>query len=402
MKICSLGSLPPVGEVPEYMYAQVLRQERYGHPINALKIEEVPVPPVLDNEVLVAVKSAGLNYNSVWACTGYPMDMIKIMQMRKESNTDFQVLGSDCAGVVYKVGGKVKNVKVGDEVVVQAGWYDPEDPWIKKGGDPSFSLTARAWGYETSWGSFAQFCKVKDFQCVPKPSVLNWNEAAVYMLCGATVYRMLFKYPPHTVKKGDVVLIWGAAGGLGSMAIQLVKMAGGIPIGVVNSQEKMDYVEGLGAKVINRNDFDHWGALKSDDLLPETQEIWRSKAKVFMKKILELSGGKLPRIVLEHPGEFTMPTSLFVCDREGMVVTCAGTTGYLASFDVRYLWLQRKRIQGSHFANPDECVEFNNLVMQNKVQPALSHTFAFEDLPFALQTMYENKSLGNIAIKISL
>lgn len=400
MRIISLGSLPPVGTVPEYMYAQVLRQERYGQPVDALKIEEVPIPKLADNEVLIGVKAAGLNYNSVWACTGYPMDMIKIMQMRKESDNDFQILGSDCAGIVYQVGKNVKSVKVGDEVVVQAGWFDPEDPWIKKGGDPAFSITARAWGYETSWGAFAQFCKVKEFQCIPKPKNLDWITSGAYMLCGATVYRMLFKYPPHNVKKGDVVLIWGAAGGLGSMAIQLVKMAGGIPIGVVSSEEKIKYCESLGAKAINRNEFDHWGPVKSEELLAENQEVWRKKAKVFLKKVLELSGGKLPRIVLEHPGEATMPTSLFVCDRDGMVVTCAGTTGYLGTFDVRYLWLQRKRIQGSHFATPEECIEFNELVRQNKVQPTLSETYNFDELPMGLQTMYENKNMGNIAIRV--
>ena len=156
----------------------------------------------------------------------------------------------------------------------------------------------------------------------------------------------------------------------------------------------------MGAIAINRNDFDHWDALTPDLFLPETQEVWRNRAKKFLKKILEVTGGKLPRIVLEHPGQATMPTSLFVCDRDGMVVTCAGTSGYLATFDVRYLWLQRKRIQGSHFATPDECIEFNELVQSGKIKPVLSDTVPFDQLPAALQFMYDNKHKGNIAIKI--
>src|SRR5689334_16890336 len=153
MKITELGKLPPVGETPEYMYAQVLRQNRYGAPIAAFGIEEIKVPEIGPDEVLVGVMAAGLNYNSVWAATGFPMDMIQVMQLRKESTLDFMIAGSDCSGIVYKVGANVSVVKPGDEVVVHAGLYDSNDPWVKKGGDPIFSVTARAWGYETNWGS---------------------------------------------------------------------------------------------------------------------------------------------------------------------------------------------------------------------------------------------------------
>jgi crotonyl-CoA carboxylase/reductase len=400
MEIVEIGTLPPIGVVPEFMYAQVIRQSRYGMPEDAYKIEKIKIPKIKDNEVLVAVMAAGLNFNSIWAARGYPIDMIQLIQLRKDSTDDFQIAGSDCSGIVYKIGSKVKNVKVGDEVVLQAGWYDEEDPWIKNGGDIELAPSVRAWGYETSWGTFAQFCIAKHFQCLPKPKHLSWEKAAVYMLSGATAYRMLYKYEPHVVKKGDVVLIWGGAGGLGTMAIQLVLLAGGIPIAVVNTEEKRKYCENMGALVIDRTEFDCWGALTSEMLKPDRQKEWQGKAKVFLKKILELTGGKLPRIVFEHSGEATMAISLFVCDKDGMVITCAGTTGYLGTFDIRYLWLQRKRIQGSHFADVEECIEFNNLIAEGKVEPVLASTVVFEDLPKALQIMYENKHKGNTAIKI--
>lgn len=399
-EIYEIGQLPPPGIVPKYMYAQVLRQNRYGEPINAFSIEKVEIPAIADDEVLVAVKAAGLNYNSVWAARGYPLDMIRLMKLRRETNVDFHIIGSDCSGIVYKKGALVKNVEIGDEVVIQPAWYDPEDPWIKNGGDTTISKTSRAWGYETNWGSFAQFCKVRYFQCLPKPIHLYWDQAAVYMLSGPTVYRMLFHYAPNIVTEGDVVLIWGGAGGLGSMAIQLVKLAGGIPVAVVNSEEKKKFCEEMGALAINRSEFSHWGGLTSEMLKPENQLDWGLQAKKFMKKITHLTGGKLPNIVLEHPGENTWPTSVYVCNRDGMIVTCAGTTGYFCSFDVRYLWLQRKRIQGSHYANLQECIALNQLVMDKKVYPVLTETYSFEELPIALQKMHENKHKGNIAIQI--
>ena len=401
MRIVEPGTLPPIGVIPEYMYAQVLRQNRYGEPINAFHIEEIKIPQINEDEVLVAVMSAGLNYNSVWAAKAYPLDMIDLMQKRGDSTADFQIPGSDCSGIVYKVGAAVRDVQIGDEIVVQGGWYDIKEEHNLKGGDPTVSRSFRAWGYETNYGSYAQFCVVKDFQCLPKPKHLSWDEAAVYMVSGVTAYRMLNHYAPHNVKPHDIVLIWGASGGLGSMAIQLVKHAGAIPIGVVNSEAKRLFCQNMGALALIRSKYDHWGPLLSEDLKPENQEIWRGKVKPFVSDLLKLTGGRFPNIVLEHTGEETFATSLYVCNKEGMVVTCAGTSGYLGSFDLRYLWLYNKRIQGSHYANPEECLALNNLVINRSVFPVLSGYSTFSHLPLALQDMSENKHLpGSMAVRI--
>lgn len=400
MDIVEIGTLPPPGTVPEYMYAQVIRQQRLGNPLTAFEIEKIKIPDVKDDEVLVAVMAAGLNYNSVWAANGYPMDTIQLMQLRNNSSLDFQIAGSDCSGIVYKTGSKVTKVAVGDEVIIAPGWYEPEDPWVKSGEDVEAAPSARAWGYEINWGSFAQFCVAKGFQCFAKPKHLSWEQAAVYMLSGATAYRMLFGHPPHVVKKGDVVLIWGGAGGLGSIAIQMVLMAKGIPVAVVNSNERRKFCEEMGAKVVDRSELDHWGALTPEFMQPEKQYVWKEKAKKFMKKITAVTGGKLPRIVLEHPGEATMPTSLFICDRDGMVITCAGTSGYLGTFDIRYLWLQKKRIQGSHFAGHYECEKVNELITDKKLWPVLSSVASFQQLPYALQQIQDNQHTGNTAVKI--
>ncbi|MFZ1636021.1 MAG: zinc-binding dehydrogenase, partial [Chitinophagales bacterium] len=216
-----------------------------------------------------------------------------------------------------------------------------------------------------------------------------------------TAYRMLNHYEPHTLKQNDVVLIWGGSGGLGAMAIQLVKAAGAIPVAVVNNHEKMVFCNELGALALNRSEYSHWGAIGSNDVLPETQDKWRNEVKPFFKDLLNLTGGRLPKIIIEHPGEDTFPTSLYVCDKNGMVVTCAGTTGYAGTFDLRYLWLNNKRIQGSHYANLEECIALNNLIIKKIINPVLGATFSFHELPTALQLMHDNKHpQGSIAIKI--
>lgn len=386
-----LGEIPPLGEVPERMHAQLIRPERYGEPKDAFQGEQIPVPELGPRDVLVYVMAAGVNYNNVWASLGIPVDVVAA-RLKKGEKEPFHIGGSDASGVVWKVGSEVTNVKVGDEVVLHCGSWDPDCPHVKAGKDPMLSPTNLIWGYETNFGSFAQFTRVQDHQCLPKPPDLSWEEAAAYTLVGATAYRMLHGWAGHRLEKDDAVLVWGGAGGLGSMAIQIVVAAGAKAVAVVGGEDKFEYCMKLGATgVLNRRDFNHWGMLphwKDDAAYRE----WMGGAKKFGKAFWEALGErKSPRIVFEHPGESTIPTSVFVCDTGGMVVICAGTTGYNATLDLRYHWMRQKRLQGSHFANDDEAKGFNDLVMAGKVDPCLSRVFDFDETGACHQLMRENR-----------
>jgi len=401
--IYEIGEVPPLGEIPESMYAQVIRAERFGEPQQAFQVEKIPVPTELKpDEALVLVMAAGVNYNNVWAARGVPIDVIKGHQ-RDGDPSDFHIGGSDASGIVYAVGTAVRNVKVGDRVVIHCGMWDAACPQVHAGTDPMFSPTFRIWGYEVSWGSFAQFTKVQAHQCLPKAEHLTWEEAAAPTLVGATAYRMLMAWPPHTVQQGDVVLVWGGAGGLGSQAIQIVKAMGGTSVAVISDDSKADFCMKLGARgCINRKQFSHWGRLPhwTDDA---AFGEWMKGARAFGKAFWEVLGERRsPRIVFEHPGEDTVPTSVFLCDTGGMVVICAGTTGYNAVVDLRYLWMRQKRFQGSHFANDDQATAYNELVRARKVDPCLSQTFSFEDIRTAHQLMFENRHPhGNMACLVS-
>ncbi|MBI2335654.1 MAG: crotonyl-CoA carboxylase/reductase [Deltaproteobacteria bacterium] len=401
-ELYNLGDIPEVGNVPKKMVAQVIRAERFGEPVSAFQEEVINVPEIGPKEVLVYVMAAGVNYNNVWAAIGVPVNVIAARNKKGEPE-NFHVGGSDASGIVYQVGNQVTNVKVGDEVVVHCGWWDPEDPHVKAGKDPMLASSQLIWGYETNYGSFAQFTRVQDHMCLPKPKNLSWEEAACYMLVGATAYRMLHGWPPNVVKPGDAVLIWGSAGGLGSMAIQIVKAAGGKPVAVVSGEDKFEYCKRLGAVgVINRKKFNHWG------MLPHWKDTegyatWLEGAKAFGKAFWEALGEKKnPVIVFEHPGEDTVPTSTFMCENGGMVVICAGTTGYNATVDLRYLWMRQKRFQGSHFANDSQAKGINDLVIAGKVDPCLSSVFEFKETGKCHQLMKENKHpSGNMAILVN-
>jgi crotonyl-CoA carboxylase/reductase len=125
--------------------------------------------------------------------------------------------------------------------------------------------------------------------------------------------------------------------------------------------------------------------------------------RAFGKALWEVLGERRnPRIVFEHPGEDTIPTSIFVCDTGGMVVICAGTSGYNAVVDLRYLWMRQKRLQGSHFANDEQSAAFNQLVVDGRIDPCLSETFEFTEIGTAHQLMSENRHpVGNMAALVS-
>jgi crotonyl-CoA carboxylase/reductase len=397
-----IGEIPPIGEVPARMFAQVIRPERFGEPERAFQVEEIEVPGIGPDDALVLVMAAGINYNNVWAARGVPVDVCEI-HGRFGEPTNFHIGGSDASGVVYAVGDRVENVRVGDHVVIHCGQWDADDPTLAAGEDPAFAPSFRIWGYESNWGSFAQFTKVQAHQCLPKAPQLTWEEAAAPTLVGATAYRMLLGWAPHTVRPDDVVLVWGGAGGLGSMAIQLVRELGGKAVAVVSSEEKADFCKRLGAVgTIDRKQFTHWG-MPPHWTDTDAYGEWFEGAKAFGKALWEAVGEKrAPRIVFEHPGEETIPTSIFVCDTGGMVVICAGTTGYNAVADLRYLWMRQKRFQGSHFANDGQSAAFNEMVIDGRIDPCLSRTFSFQDIGQAHQLMGENAHPeGNMAALVS-
>jgi len=380
------------GTLPETMAAWVIREERYGEPKDAFQIEEIEVPQPGAFEVIVRVMAAGVNYNNVWAAMGQP---VSVMKYGDHPEYGHHIGGSDASGIVWKVGAGVTRWKPGDEVVIHCNQASYEDPEVH-GLDPLAAPSQRIWGYETTWGSFAQFTKVQAQQLLPKPHALTWEEAASYGLTYFTAYRMLITR--CNMQAGDRVLIWGAAGGLGVFATQLCKLTGAKAVGVVSSPEKGKLLEQMGIEGwIDRNEFS--GMMRTGSETKEEEKERFGVSRAFSKRVKEILGDQ-PDIVFEHVGQATFPTSVFTVKPFGKVVICAGTTGYNLDFDVRYLWMRQKEILGSHFANAYECMKANELIEANLVRPVLWQTMPFDGVGEAHQLMKENKHLGKISILV--
>ena len=173
----------------------------------------------------------GVNHNGIWAAQGHPVDVVALQGRWTAAGISYR--GSDASGIVVAIGENVTDVQIGDEVVMHCGWWDEDAV-----DDQIMDRSAKIWGYEVNFGAFAEYTRVKQTALLPKPKHLSWEEAASYMLCGATAYRMLYGFAPHTLKPGT----WfssGAVAGMGAIATQLVRAAGGIAIVVVSSEEKL-------------------------------------------------------------------------------------------------------------------------------------------------------------------
>ena len=377
------------GELPPSMAAWVIREERQGEPLDAFRLEQMEVPAPGAFEVVVRVMAAGVNFNNVWAALGKPVSVFRY------HDEDHHIGGSDASGIVWKVGEGVTRWKPGDEVVLHCNQASYEDVEVH-GLDPLAAPSQKIWGYETTWGSFAQFCKVQAQQCLPKPARLSWEEAASYGLTYFTAYRMLVDQAK--IQSGDRVLVWGAAGGLGVFAVQLCRLAGADCVGVVSSAEKGRLCRSLGAKAyIDRNKFA--GMMRRGGESDEEEAARGKESRRFAKQVRELLGAP-PDVVFEHVGRATFPTSVLTVKPFGKIVICGATSGYQLDFDVRYLWMRQKQIIGSHFANAYEATRANELIESGKIQPVLWKTMAFDGVAEAHQSMYKNEHLGKIAILV--
>ena len=365
-------------------------------PRKSLHVGEVPTPELAPDEVYLAVMASSINFNTVWTSIFEPISTFGALarlgresEWAKRHDLPYHVVGSDASGVVLKVGSAVRNWKPGDRVTVHCNHVDDQDPSAHD--DSMMAANQRIWGYETNFGGLADLAVVKANALMPKPAHLTWEEAAVSALCNSTSYRMLVGRNGARMKQGDVVLIWGATGGIGAYATQYVLNGGGIPVCVVSSPDKADILRKMGVEhIIDRSaaGYQFW---KDEHTHDEVE--WRRLGL----DIRDLCGED-PDIVFEHPGRSTFAASMYVAKRGGTIVTCAATSGFMMEFDNRHFWMRLKKLVGSHFANYKEAYEANRLISKGMVHPVMSQVFALEQSGEAAYQVQHNMHEGKIAV----
>jgi crotonyl-CoA reductase len=394
-------------DVPDHYTGAVLRREdvemfegvasRDKDPRASIRIEDVPTPEVGPGEALVAVMASSINYNTVWSSIFEPVSTFgflerygRVSPLAKRHDLPYHVIGSDLSGVVLRTGPGVHTWQPGDEVVAHCLSVELESPLGHD--DTMLDPEQRIWGFETNFGGLAQLALVKSNQLLEKPAHLTWEEAACPGLVNSTAYRQLVSRNGAGMKQGDVILIWGASGGLGSYATQMALNGGATPVCVVSSPEKAEIVRRLGAELIIDRNADGYRFWK--DATTQDPREWQR----FGRRIRELTGGDDVDIVFEHPGRETFGASVYVARRGGTIVTCASTSGFMHEYDNRYLWMNLKRIIGSHFANYREAWEANRLIQRGSVHPTLSKTHPLAETGQAAFEVHRNMHQGKVGV----
>ncbi|HET7574048.1 MAG TPA: crotonyl-CoA carboxylase/reductase [Solirubrobacterales bacterium] len=356
-----------------------------------LKVGEVPMPELAPDEALVAVMASAMNYNTIWSARFEPVPTFLFLNhlakqggWHERHDMPQHTLGSDASGIVVRTGSAVEDWSVGDRVVVFPGWGNVDRCVAFH--DHVLSKDSLAWGFETNFGGLAHLAIVKNHQLMPKPKHLNWEEAASNTLCAMTAYRMLVSPHGAPFKQGDIVFVWGAAGGLGAYAIQLIRNGGAISVGVVNSEPKARLLEELGCDLIIRRD-----QMDLEGLEP------RKVGKAY-RELVRAEFDEDPHIVFEHVGAQTFGPSVYLARRGGRIVTCGSSTGYEHTFDNRYLWMMGKSIVGSHGATLQEARECNRLFELGRLQPALSKVFSLDEAPEAAHGLQANTHVGKVGV----
>ncbi len=377
------------------MFEGVATKEK--DPRKSLHVDDVPVPELGPGEALVAVMASAINYNTVWTSIFEPVSTFgflerygRVSPLSKRHDLPYHVVGSDLAGVVLATGAGVHSWKPGDRVVAHCLSVELEGP--DGHNDTMLDPEQRIWGFETNFGGLAEVALVKANQLMPKPEHLTWEEAASPGLVNSTAYRQLVSRNGAGMKQGDNVLIWGASGGLGGFATQYALNGGATPVCVVSNDEKAQICRNMGAELIINRSEEGWKFWK-DEHTQDPKE-WRRLGS----KIRELTGGEDVDIVFEHPGRETFGASVYAARKGGTIVTCASTSGYMHSYDNRYLWMNLKRIIGSHFANYRESWEANRLIAKGMIHPTLSRSYGLEDVGQAALDVHHNLHQGKVGV----
>jgi len=337
--------------------------ERHGG-TEVLELRDVAVPEVGPNDALLRIRAAGLNYNDVWGRRGLP-------------GMDFHlphISGTDAAGVVEEVGSEVTNVKVGDEVVVNGALSCMACPSCIRG-EPFVCPHFRIWGFQTGPldGAQAEYGRVPAAHLVPKPPNLSWEEAASMPLVLVTAWRMLVTRA--RIRPGDFVLIWGGAGGLGTMAIQICRLFSARPIAVVAGEEKARRARELGAEfVIDR----------------KAQRVVREVQKITERRGVD--------IVFEHVGEATWETSILALKWGGTIVVCGATTGFQAAVDLRFLWNKQQNYLGSHFGTTAELVDALQFVRSGAIKPVVMKALPLAEVATAHEILEKDEVVGKLVL----
>jgi zinc-binding alcohol dehydrogenase/oxidoreductase len=320
-----------------------------------LVIEDIPIPDVSDNDVLIKIKFASLNRRDLFITEGlYP---------KIKFNT---VPGSDGAGIVHSKGKNVSSFEIGDEVII--------NPGINWGDDENFqSGNFRILGMPDN-GTFTEYISIDRSYVYKKPPHMDLSYAASIPLAGVTAYRALLL--KAQIKKNDTVLVTGIGGGVATLVLLFALKAGANVFVTSGSEDKISKAISIGAMAgVNYND-DNWS-----------------------QKIIELSGNKI-NVVIDGAGGNPFSKLTELCNYGGRIVSYGATLGNVKDFPMAKLFWKQLKIFGSTMGSQKDFADTITFINETKVIPVIDKIFPLENIYSGFERMKSSEQFGKIVIKI--
>jgi NADPH:quinone reductase-like Zn-dependent oxidoreductase len=326
--------------------------DRYGKK-DGVRIGEMPDPELQEDDVLVQIHAASVN----------PLDL-KITDGKLKLILPYRlplILGNDLAGVVVRVGSRVRRFKPGDEVYAR-----PDQDRI---------------------GAFAEFISMNEDAVAIKPKELTMEEAASIPLVGLTAWQVLIERA--NLKKGQKVLIHAGSGGVGTFAIQLAKHVGAI-VATTTSTANLDWVKRLGADIVidySKDDF--------ATILRDYDVVLNSLGGEVLEKSLQVlkPGGKLISISGPPDPDFAKDIGASWILRQVI---------RLLSYRIRKK-AKRHRVSYSFLfmrASGDQLREIGSLMDSGAIRPVVDRVFPFESTKEALAYVEKGRAKGKVVVKV--
>lgn len=342
------------------MKAAVFR-EYNKDPTKVVKLEDIDMPKLKPNEVMIKVESASYNYNDLWAIWGDPLK-VPIPH----------ISGSDVAGTVVEAGEDVTKFKVGDRVVSHSNISCRVCNMCTSGRE--YDCNDRlVWGFQTGplWGGFAQYTHLPEVNVVKIPDNISFDDAAAISMVGMTAWHMLVGRAK--IKPGQTVLIMGGTSGVGMAGIQIAKLYNCTVIATAGNGEKMDKCLEIGADyVVNHREAD-----------------WHKKVKEITKK-------QGVDVIFEHIGKATFAQEVALLKMAGTLVATGATTGYDSTIDLRYLFFKGTNLLGSTQGTKAELEDVIYWTGKGKIKPIIHTILPFSDMVKGHIMMANAEQIGKI------
>ncbi|MFI5176725.1 MAG: zinc-binding dehydrogenase [Terriglobia bacterium] len=332
---------------------------------NELRIDDIPIPQIKPNEVLLEVKATSLNHLDLWVRNGMPGVRLPLPL----------ILGSDASGVVREVGELVKEIKVGDRVLVTPGYGCGKCGECCSGRE-NYCLKYSICG-EHGDGIQAENLAVESRRLLPMPPDLSFEEGAAIPLVFLTAWEMLVN--KAGVQPWHTVLVWSASSGVGSAAVQIAKLFGARVVTTAGGTDKVTKARQL---------------LNADAVIDY-------RAQDVTKEVRSLTGGRGADIVVDHVGEATWEQSMRSLAKGGKLVFCGATTGPQVSFDMRFLFFKQQSILGSTMGDRGDLFKVLELVQRGKLKGVVDRTFDIEAIREAHDYLESGKQFGKVIVRFS-